>query len=69
VALHRRVKSIVYREIPVHLSRFHYGARFGPIYGLVIKELNSRTIVEAVRQHDTKSGPKIQQATQTMLVA
>jgi len=69
VALHHLVKSIAYREIPVHLSRFHYGAHFGPITFVVIKELNSRTIVEAVRQHDTKSGPKIQQATQTMLVA
>ncbi len=58
VALYRRVKSIAYREIPVALSTFHTGARFGPIKDLVIKELHSRRVVEAVSRQHTKSDLK-----------
>ncbi|ETP50800.1 hypothetical protein F442_03975 [Phytophthora nicotianae P10297] len=57
VAFYRRVKSIAYSETPVPLSTFHAGARFGAIHNILITELSSRTVVEAIHQQDTKSGP------------
>ncbi|EGZ27799.1 hypothetical protein PHYSODRAFT_554186 [Phytophthora sojae] len=55
VAFYRRVKSIAYCETPVALSGFHAGARFGAIQDIIITEPTSRTVVEALRQEDTKS--------------
>jgi len=56
VAFYRRVKSIAYHGILVDLGTFHSGARFSQINGNKITELNPRKVVEAVKQHDTKSG-------------
>ncbi|KAG7376546.1 hypothetical protein PHYPSEUDO_013157 [Phytophthora pseudosyringae] len=55
VAFYRRVKSIAFCGIPVALSEFHAGARFGEIDGICIKEPSPRTVVKAINQHDTKS--------------
>ncbi|KAG7375252.1 hypothetical protein PHYPSEUDO_002252 [Phytophthora pseudosyringae] len=55
VAFYRRVKSIAFCGIPVALSEFHAGARFGEIDGIRIKEPSPRTVVKAINQHDTKS--------------
>ncbi|OQR89637.1 crinkler (CRN) domain-containing protein [Thraustotheca clavata] len=56
VSFYRRVKSIAYCQTPVELSTFHAGARFGSVNGVLIEELQPRTVVEAVHQHDSKSG-------------
>ncbi|KAH9097057.1 hypothetical protein Ae201684P_011786 [Aphanomyces euteiches] len=58
VAFYRRVKSIAYCQIPVELSTFHAGARFGSVNGVDIEELHPRRVVEAVHRHNTKSGAK-----------
>jgi hypothetical protein len=55
VAFYRRVKSIAHCETPVKLSTIYAGARFGAIQGILIIEPSSRTIVEAIRQQETKS--------------
>jgi hypothetical protein len=55
VAFYRRVKSIAFCGTSVALSDFHAGARFGSIDGIWIYEPHPRMVVEAVRQHDTKS--------------
>ncbi|EEY60758.1 crinkler (CRN) domain-containing protein [Phytophthora infestans T30-4] len=38
VAFYRRVKSIIYCDLPVSLAMAHRGARFGSIDGIVVKE-------------------------------
>ncbi|KAE8964266.1 hypothetical protein PR002_g29027 [Phytophthora rubi] len=56
VAFYRRVKSMVYCGAPVKLSTFHSGARFGPIDGIRIKELQPRRVVESSTQQVSRSG-------------
>ncbi|KAE8971312.1 hypothetical protein PR003_g27971 [Phytophthora rubi] len=56
VAFYRRVKSMVYCGTPVKLSTFHSGARFDPVHGILINELQPRTVVESTTQQVSRSG-------------
>ncbi|KAG1688979.1 hypothetical protein DVH05_010248 [Phytophthora capsici] len=55
VGFYRQVKSIAFRDTPLPLSKFHAGARFGKIDGVMITEPSPRELVQALHQHGTKS--------------
>eukprot|EP00644_Phytophthora_capsici_P006305 jgi/Phyca11/569447/estExt2_Genewise1.C_PHYCAscaffold_320358 len=55
VGFYRQVKSIAFRNTPLPLSKFHAGARFSNIGGVLITEPSPRELVQALHQHGTKS--------------
>ncbi|DAZ93868.1 TPA: hypothetical protein N0F65_008134 [Lagenidium giganteum] len=69
VAFYCRVKSIAYCETPVELSTFHTGARFGSVNGILIEELQPRTVVKLYTNMIQNLASKTRRFSQIMMVA